>query len=103
MVQGSLKTFASLHFLTETKINRDHQRLLTMVRTTLGEYMGLGWHVFRTDPNVPHTAQSLLDGLDQLAVEIREFLRVPMTVYKVCLTYLPKDIHLTSYFILTAS
>lgn len=78
-----MKAFVSLHFLTESRIHRNHQRLLTMVRTILGQYMGVGWHVFRTAKGVPNTAGSLLDGLTQLATEIEVFMQEPMKAYKV--------------------
>lgn len=90
MEQGSIKTYLSLHFLTETKINRDHQRLLTMVRKTLGDYMGMGWNVFRVEPGTSITAGSLVQGLEMLAAEIRKLVKEPMEAYnKVCLAPSP--------------
>lgn len=99
--QGSTTTFSILHFLTETKINRDHQRLLALIRKTLGSYMCVGWYTFWT-PSGLITAGSLVKGLEQLEVEIRKFIKEPMEAYeKVCLirTHAPhaKIFYLTSF------
>lgn len=76
-----------------------------MVRKTVGDFMGMGWNVFRPEPGTSSiTAGSLVKGLEQLMVEIRKFIKEPMEAYlKVRLSVLCCISPLEEYISLTFS